>query len=95
MTFRYTIADRTYESDLLYPTIIVRTYASRDAAAAELVPFPAQAHVRAFVDPALPDNAFLVASPSSAPVVFIVIGLLLPPLYNASRRCNCRTGHSK
>ena len=78
--FRYRVGVTEYESDLLYPTIIVRTYASRESAAEELVPFPLHARVRAYVDPSLPDKAFLIASAGSGPLVFVVIGLLLPPL---------------
>lgn len=78
--FRYRVGDEEYESDLMYPTIIVRTYASREAADVALAPFPLQARVRAYVDPSLPDKAYLIASPGNGPVVFIVIGLLLPPI---------------
>lgn len=78
--FRYTVSGHEYESDLLHPTIIVRGYASRESAAEALVPFPVGAKVRASVDPSLPDKAYLVAESSNAPTVFIVIGILLPPL---------------
>lgn len=78
--FRYRVGGEQYESDLLYPNIIVTAYASRESAAEELAPFPLEATVRAYVDPSLPDKAFLVASSGKGPVVFIVIGLLLPPV---------------
>lgn len=78
--FTYSVGGQSYESDLLHPTIIVRGYASRASAAEALTPFPVGAKVRAFVDPSLPDKAYLVAESSSAPLVFIVIGVLLPPL---------------
>ena len=78
--FRYVVQGTTYESDLLRPTIIVRTYGSESSAAEELTPFPAGARVAAWVDPSLPDKAFLVAEPSSTPVAFMVIGALLPPV---------------
>ena len=78
--FRYRVGDEEYESDLMYPNIIVRTYASRDAAADALTPFPMNAKVRAFVDPSLPEKAYLIASAGGGPAVFIVIGLLLPPI---------------
>lgn len=78
--FRYTLAGHEYESDLLHPTIIVRSYASRESAADALTAFPVNARVRAFVDPELPDKAYLVAESSSAPMVFVILGVLLPPL---------------
>jgi hypothetical protein len=78
--FRYLVKGETYESELLRPTIIVRSYASRDTAAAALEPYPVGAKVRAHVDPATPDKAFLVAEASGAPVVYIVLGVLLPPV---------------
>lgn len=78
--FRYDVNGQTYESELLYPNIIVVTYASRESAAEVLVPYPLSAKVRAFVDPQLPDQAYLIAEAGAGPVVFIVIGILLPPL---------------
>ncbi len=78
--FRYRVGGTEHESDLLHPNIIVRGYASREDAAEALVPFPLDAKVRAFVDPAHPDQAFLIAEAGNGPVVFIIIGLLLPPL---------------
>ena len=78
--FRYAVGGQQYESDLLYPTIIVTSYASRDEAAKELAPFPVNARVRAFVDPSHPEQAFLIANAGKGPIVFIIIGLLLPPL---------------
>lgn len=78
--FRYTVADVEYESDLLYPTIIVQGYASSDSAAAELKPFPLGAGVTAHVDPAHPDKAFLIAERSSLPMGFIIVGLVVVPL---------------
>jgi hypothetical protein len=78
--FRYRVGGEEYESDLMYPTIIMRTYASREAAAEALVPFPLEARIRAYVDPSLPEKAYLIASAGNGPVVFIVLGLLIPPL---------------
>jgi hypothetical protein len=78
--FRYTVAGQEYESDLLYPNIIVRTYASRQAAADVLVPYPLHAKVRAYVDATLPDKAYLIPSAGAGPVVFIIVGLVVPPL---------------
>lgn len=78
--FRYRVGDGEYESDLLYPNVIVRTYASREAAAEALVPFPVNARVSAYVDPSLPDKAYLIATAGNGPVVFMIIGVLLPPI---------------
>jgi hypothetical protein len=78
--FTYDVAGKHYESDLLYPSIIVATYGSRDSAAEELKPFPVGANVEAFVDPSLPDKAFLVKESSIGPIVFILIGVILPPV---------------
>lgn len=78
--FRYTVGDTEYESDLLYPNVIVRSYASRESAAAELVPFPVNARVQAYVDPSMPDKGYLIASAGSGPIVFVVLGVILPPL---------------
>jgi hypothetical protein len=78
--FRYRVGDANYESDLLYPNVIVRTYGSRESAAEALAPFPVDAKVLAYVDPSLPDKAYLLADAGSGPLVFIIIGLLLPPI---------------
>lgn len=78
--FRYQVAGRAYESDLLRPTSIVVTYASHAAAAAVLAPYARGATVRAMVNPAEPDKGFLIAEPSAAPTVFLVLGMVLPPL---------------
>ena len=78
--FRYAVAGTEYESDLLYPTIIVQGYASADSAADELKPFPVGATVTAHVDPAHPDKAFLIAERSSLPTGFIIVGLAIVPL---------------
>jgi hypothetical protein len=40
----------------------------------------AQCGVKAYVDPALPNKAYLIASAGAGPVVFMVLGLLLPPI---------------
>lgn len=78
--FRYRVSGTEYESDLLYPNSIVQGYASESSAAAELVPFPLNATVRAYVDPSRPDKAFLIAEATKGPIVFIVLGVLLPPI---------------
>lgn len=78
--FRYEVAGQSYESDLLYPNIIAVTYASRESAAEALASFPVNTKVSAFFDPLMPDKAFLIAQAGAGPVVFIVIGIILPPL---------------
>ena len=78
--FRYTFAEREYESDLLRPTIIVRGYASAENAAKELAPFHIGAKALAYVDPQHPDKAFLKKAAFAGPAVFIIIGNVLPPL---------------
>jgi Protein of unknown function (DUF3592) len=80
ITFRYTVSGQTYESDRLYPSIIVQTFASHADAAAMIKSFPVGATVRAFADRAHPERAFLLKESGSGPVVFIVLGLLLPPI---------------
>jgi hypothetical protein len=78
--FRYRVGEREYESDLMYPNVIVRTYASRGAAAAALAAFPVNATVSAYVDPSLPEQAYLIATSGNGPVVFMIIGVVLPPV---------------
>ena len=78
--FRYHVGGTEYESDLLHPNIIVTSYASHDAAAEALKPFPLNATVQAFVDPSLPGKAYLISSAGNGPLVFMILGLILPPL---------------
>jgi hypothetical protein len=78
--FRYTVSGEQYESEQLYPTIIGRGYASLSDAAAVLAPFPVDAKVRAYVDRAHPQHAFLINESTSGPIVFLVLGLCLPLL---------------
>ncbi|QJR37537.1 DUF3592 domain-containing protein [Gemmatimonas groenlandica] len=78
LRFTYVVAGKAYESDLLYPTIIVRGYASREAVEEVLAPYPVNATVPAYVDPSHPGEAFLIAERSSAPIVFLVLALLVP-----------------
>ena len=78
--FRYTVSGQEYESERIYPSIIERGYASESAAAEVLVPFPLDARVRAYVNEAHPDQAFLISEASNGPVVFLILGLLLPPI---------------
>lgn len=78
--FRYQVLGTQYESDRLYPNIIVTSYASTERAAEALAPFALHATVRAYVDPAHPEQAFLIRESGKGPLVFVVLGLLLPPL---------------
>ena len=78
--FRYEVDGVSYVSDLLRPNVIVRTYASREAAAVDLAEFPVGARVKALVDARTPDKAFLIAEKGSGPIVFLILGVLLPPL---------------
>lgn len=77
--FRYEVAGKTYESDMLQPCEIL-TSGSREGAAEKLLPFPVGAEVTAYVDPREPHKAFLIPEKSAAPTVFILIGMLLPPV---------------
>ena len=74
------MSGQTHESDLLYPNVIAVTYASRESAVEALAPFPLKAKVRAWVDPSLPDQALLIAEAGAGPVVFMGIGIILPPV---------------
>lgn len=78
--FCYEVDGQTYESDLLHPNIIVVTYASREEAAKVLAPYPVNTKVQAFVDPRTPAQAYLIAEAGAGPIVFIILGLVLPPL---------------
>jgi hypothetical protein len=78
--FRYTLADMTYESEMLRPTIIVRGYASESAAKEEIQTFSPGAVVTAFVNPEYPSRGFLIAERSAAPAVFITVGIILLPI---------------
>ncbi len=78
--FRYTIDGKGYESDMLRPTVIVRGYASDDAAREEIAAFVPGSVVQAFVNPELPSRGFLIAERSSAPVVFMIVGAVLMPI---------------
>jgi hypothetical protein len=78
--FRYSFKGAGYESDLLRPTIIVHDYASKESVAREIERFPVGARVPAYVDAENPDKGFLIKESSSGPIVFVIVGLLLPPL---------------
>lgn len=76
--FTYRVGGQQYESERLNPTVIGTGYASRESAAAELAPYPLHAKVRAWVNPAFPDQAFLNGERSNGPIVFLVLGFVLP-----------------
>jgi hypothetical protein len=78
--FRYSVSGMEHESERLYPTIIERAYASESAAREVLAPFPLNAKVRAYVNESHPDQAFLILESSKGPVVFLVLGVILPPV---------------
>ena len=78
--FRYVFAGREYESDLLRPTTIVQGYASAENAAKEIALFPKGSKALAYVDPQHPDKAFLQKETSAGPAVFMIVGVILPPL---------------
>jgi hypothetical protein len=78
--FRYIFRGTEYESDLMRPNIIVHSYASADSVSQELAPFPVDASIPAYVDPENPDKAFLLRESGAGPLVFIIVGLILPPL---------------
>ena len=80
VAFKYSYDGKEYESDLLHPTIIVYGHGSHDSAAGELKPFPVGAKVSAYFDPETPEKAYLIAEKSAGPLVFMIIGALLPPL---------------
>ena len=78
--FRYEIDGGTYESDLLHPNIIVRGYVSADGAAGDLKPYPLGSVVTAWVDRRHPERGFLIPEEGAGPLVFMIVGLVLPPL---------------
>lgn len=74
--FTYTFAGVRYESDLLYPTVIHRGYASAEDAAADIAEFKAGTTTTAFADASHPERGFLRLERSSGPVWFVVAGCL-------------------
>ena len=59
--FRYSVAGAEYDSERLHPSVIEQSFASQSEAAEVLAPYPLEASVRAFVNKAHPDQAFLIA----------------------------------
>lgn len=81
LRFRYQCQGRSYESDMLHPTIIVHGGpGGGDTATGQLLNKPPGASVLAYVDPAHPDKGFLLPQASIGPAVFVLLGTLLPPL---------------
>ncbi|MBL0869681.1 MAG: DUF3592 domain-containing protein [Phycisphaerales bacterium] len=74
--FEYMVDGKRYESDMIYPTVIVTGYASKESATEEVREFVAGSSVRAYVNPELPERAFLRMQTSSNPVWFVVGGVL-------------------
>lgn len=74
--FAYTFRGVRYESDMIYPTIIVRAYASRESAAEDIREYVPGAVVKAYADATLPQRGFLRLERSSNPTWFIVAGFL-------------------
>jgi len=78
--FSYRVAGKVYESELLRPTIIGSDFASQAEAAKEIAKFPKDGVVEAYVNPSMPDKAYLVREKSAGPLVFVIVGLAVPPL---------------
>ncbi|MFT3685462.1 MAG: DUF3592 domain-containing protein [Phycisphaerales bacterium] len=78
----FTYLDRgvRYKSDRLYPTIIMRTFAGHDSAAEVLAPYRVGTKVKAHINRAMPDKAYLIAERGAGPVVFMSLGVLLLPI---------------
>jgi hypothetical protein len=74
--FEYVLNGVRYESDMLYPTVIVRGYASRESAAEEIREYTPGAKVKAYSDASFPERGFLRLESSSNPKWFIVAGVL-------------------
>lgn len=74
--FAYTLGGVRYESDLLFPTVIVTGYASRESALAEIQDYTPGAKVRAYADATNPQRGFLRLESSVNPQWFIVAGVL-------------------
>ncbi|MBX3380766.1 MAG: DUF3592 domain-containing protein [Phycisphaeraceae bacterium] len=74
--FAYTMGGVRYESDLLYPTVIVNGYASRERALEEIGEYTPGAKVRAYADASVPQRGFLRFENSANPKWFIVVGVL-------------------
>ena len=74
--FAYTVGGVRYESDLLYPTVIVTGYPSRESALAEIQEYTQGTKVRAYADAANPQRGFLRFENSANPKWFIVAGVL-------------------
>jgi hypothetical protein len=72
--FGYTYDGVEYQSDQLYPSVIVRGYASRESAMEEIAEYTVGSDVRVFVDPAAPERGFLRASAGVGPIGFVVAG---------------------
>jgi hypothetical protein len=61
---------------MIYPTVIVRAYASRESAAEDIREYLPGSVVKAYADATLPQRGFLRLERSSNPTWFIVAGIL-------------------
>ncbi len=85
--FAYTFRGVRYESDMLYPSVIVRSFASRESAAEEIREYVPGSTVKAYADASLPQRGFLRLEWSSNPTWFIIAGVLTLGLYGIIARC--------
>jgi hypothetical protein len=76
--FAYEVDGRRYESDLLRLTVIVQDRGSRSTAEQEIAAFPVGATVEAYYGVDHPAQAYLILEKSPGPVVFILVGLIVP-----------------
>ncbi len=74
--FEYTVEGKRYESDMLYSTAIITGHASKKSAAEEIRAYAVGTRVRAYVNPQLPERAFLRLESTNNPVWFMVAGVL-------------------
>lgn len=74
--FAYTLNGVRYESDLLYPTVIVKGFASRESAQEEIRDYEKGVRVKAYADVSAPERGFLRLEGSTNPAWFIVGGVL-------------------
>lgn len=74
--FAYMLNGVRYESDMLYPTVIVTGFASRERALEEIKDYTSGAKVRAYADASSPQRGFLRFESSANPKWFIIAGVL-------------------
>lgn len=79
--FAYTFRGVRYESDMLYPTVIVRSFASHESAADDIREYVPGGTVKAYADASLPQRGFLRLERSSSPTWFIIAGFITLGFY--------------